>query len=179
MCLKFPFIAWSFLLVPSPTIVFSSLPQKHLTPHQNSFQENITDSPARHCDDPTNDIFQIEYVRVSPNPPERGFYCGVEMGGTFQTDPGDDLQLVLNITNDGQRCIDTVRPWCEMPKLNIVQDGEKVLCPLKRGSTTLTYAAPLYPAGSISDGTYTVRIETSTNDNRRLFCLIGTAIFPA
>ncbi|GBC09758.1 hypothetical protein RclHR1_00910008 [Rhizophagus clarus] len=129
----------------------------------NSITETISD-----CSN-SNDILQIKYIRLNPDPPLKGKQLKIDAAGYLKEQVGEgsyiDVTVKLGLIKLLQK------------RFDLCEESQKVNkpCPLEQGDQQLLTTIDL--PKEIPPGKYIVDALVYTPDNRRIACLKAVAIF--
>jgi len=122
------------------------------------------DNPLTFCQATDDYLLQIDYVNLSPNPPQAGKTLTIKAAGNFtkQIDYGAYVQLVVKWGY--VKLINQKEDLCEQMKDNVDKE-----CPLEKGETTITKEVEL--PREIPPGDFTVFADVYSVDDERITCL--------
>jgi len=126
-------------------------------------------NPLQHCQDPKDDILDLESVDLSPNPPQAGKTLTVTAKGTLSQNVTEGATVHLQVKYGLITIIKQTADLCETVK------NVDLKCPLKKGETELTKDVDL--PKQIPPGKYSVIADVYTKDEDKITCLTATVEF--
>ncbi|KAK8876994.1 MD-2-related lipid-recognition [Apiospora arundinis] len=148
-------------------------------------------SPAYHCDDPSEDLFQISSFEFSPTRPRVGYYLDIYFWGYFTGSTGDVPWLNITGSINGREELEPMfsAPLCDINVFQEIdvplpggghQGGDRMhrSCPpsistQKKGYAQISSPAiPLYPF-AVPAGRWNLTAEAFTQEGKRIFCIKG------
>ncbi|KAI9865125.1 MAG: Phosphatidylglycerol/phosphatidylinositol transfer protein [Trichoglossum hirsutum] len=130
------------------------------------------DSPLVHCSgELQQDILEIVYVDLKPNPPRPGATLEIEALGILKKDVVKGAYVDLQVKYGLIRVVNTRADLCEQIK------NVDLKCPLKEGKTLLTKSVDI--PKEIPPGKYTVVADVFTGDHESITCLTAEIYFKA
>jgi len=154
------------ILVLFSALTFGSYINYQETTPQNdphAFQGTIEDCGSE------DDILQIEYINISPDPPLKGKELAIDAAGYLKETVGEGSYIVLTVKYGIIKILGKTMDLCEQ-----TQKVDKS-CPLEEGKQTLVTTVEL--PKEIPPGTFFVDAFVYTPDNRRIACLKAKASF--
>ncbi|WPG99652.1 Hypothetical protein R9X50_00247100 [Acrodontium crateriforme] len=128
------------------------------------------ENPLLHCQDPKDDILELEKVDLNPNPPKAGQKLVVTAKGTLKKDVEAGAKIHLQVKYGLITIIRQTVDLCDN-----VQNVD-LECPLKKDNeTALTKEVDL--PSQIPPGKYTVVADVVTKDDEKITCLTATVEF--
>jgi len=129
------------------------------------------DSPLDHCRPAhDNDILDLKYVKLTPNPPVPGQNLTIEAVGTFKEDVEEGAYVNLQVKYGLIRLVNTQADLCEQ-----VQNVD-MSCPLKEGETRVRKDVAI-PA-QVPPGKYGVVADVFNSKDEPIICLTAQIEFP-
>ncbi|KAL1925639.1 uncharacterized protein VTP21DRAFT_522 [Calcarisporiella thermophila] len=115
-------------------------------------------------------IAQIDYIKFSPNPPERGKPLTILGKGNLTENIKEGAYVDLVVKYGLIKLLQQQMDLCE--------EAEKIgyQCPLQRGELQVEHTETL--PKEIPPGKYTVNIRAFTTDKRPIACVDAIATFP-
>ncbi|KAI9732661.1 MAG: Phosphatidylglycerol/phosphatidylinositol transfer protein [Cirrosporium novae-zelandiae] len=128
-------------------------------------------NPLLYCQKSTDDILEIDYVDLNPNPPAAGKSLIITASGTLSQDVEDGAYVNLSVKYGLIRLINQKFMLCDEAK-NI-----DLKCPIKKGPMEIVKEVEL--PKEIPPGKYTVLADVYTKDDKKITCLTATVTFGA
>ncbi|KAL3470649.1 ML domain-containing protein [Aspergillus californicus] len=120
-------------------------------------------NPLEYCSNPSEDILDIKWVDLDPNPPKPGQTLKITAEGILHERVEKGAYVLLEVKYG---LITLVRQRPDLCDQIVNVDLE---CPLEAGAMSLTKEVQL-PA-QIPPGKYTVHADVFTKDDKRITCL--------
>ncbi|CAG8786050.1 36874_t:CDS:2, partial [Racocetra persica] len=133
------------------------------------FQPPKTTTETIHDCGNADDILQLEYLKITPDPPEKGHELHISAVGYLSERVMEGSYINLIVKFGMIKLL--------QKRLDLCEQVEKVdkTCPLEEGKQTLEHTVEL--PKEIPPGKYFVDVQVYTPDNRRIACLKATAAF--
>ncbi|KAI8064658.1 MD-2-related lipid-recognition domain-containing protein [Gongronella butleri] len=124
-----------------------------------------------------NDLLEIDYINLNPDPPVRGEILKIEFKGNLKEQVDDGAYVLITVKYGLVQLLKKKFDFCE----EIVKVDEQ--CPLEKGKLVFNKDVELPkeipPQYFFStQGKYTVEAQIFTNDDKRVTCLHGVTSFP-
>ncbi|KAI9800828.1 MAG: hypothetical protein M1825_003611 [Sarcosagium campestre] len=127
------------------------------------------DSPLELCAGAEDGILKIDYVNLTPNPPQAGNSLKIEASGTLSEDVEEGAYVNLVVKYGIIKLLDTRADVCNEIK------NVDLECPLKKGETVVTKKVDL--PKTIPPGKYSVFADVYTKDDKAITCLSAEVTF--
>ncbi|KAK4937622.1 Phosphatidylglycerol/phosphatidylinositol transfer protein [Elasticomyces elasticus] len=126
-------------------------------------------NPLNFCADPKEYILTVDFVDLSPNPPQPGQKLTITANGTFSKDIEPGATVFLQVKYGLITLIKQEADLCDnLPKIDMS-------CPIKEGVLSLTKEVDI--PKQVPPGKYTVLADVSTVDKEKITCMESTVFF--
>ncbi|KAK5167214.1 Phosphatidylglycerol/phosphatidylinositol transfer protein [Saxophila tyrrhenica] len=126
-------------------------------------------NPLQHCQDPKDDILDLESVDLDPNPPLPGKTLKITATGTLSQNVTEGAKVHLQVKWGLVTIIKMTNDLCDAGK------EVDLKCPIEKGEITLEKEVKL--PKEIPPGKYNVIADVETKDEDRVTCLTATVEF--
>ncbi|KAG0133371.1 putative phosphatidylglycerol/phosphatidylinositol transfer protein [Tuber indicum] len=143
---------------------------KHFVPPTAGLDQIPGESPLRFChEDHSGDIFTIEKVDLTPNPPIRGKPLTIQVVGVLKYKVSHGAHVDVTVKYGLVTLM--------KKSLNICDHVDELglECPIDQGKVTLTKVIDV--PKSIPPGKYTLKCNAAISSDRPMTCLTGTISF--
>ncbi|KAG0134423.1 phosphatidylinositol transfer protein [Tuber indicum] len=143
---------------------------KHLAPPTAGLKEIPGENPLKYChEDHSRDIFTIEKVNLTPNPPIRGKPVTIQVVGMLKDKVSQGAHVDVTVKYG---LITLMKK-----SLNICDHVDELglECPIDQGKLTLTKVIDIPKL--IPPGKYTLKCNVAIAGDKPMTCLTGTIAF--
>lgn len=128
------------------------------------------ESPFTLCDADLPRLLDIEYIKVDPNPPEKGKNLTIEASGTLKKQVDEGAFVEVDVRYGYIRLVNEKFDLCEQI------EHVDMECPLEKGPQTIKKVVEL--PNEVPPGRYLVNARAFTKEEELITCLSATVDFP-
>ncbi|KAL9106277.1 MAG: hypothetical protein Q9227_008676 [Pyrenula ochraceoflavens] len=127
------------------------------------------ENPLYFCADPKDNILQIKYADLTPNPPKAGQTLTISASGTISQRIEEGAKIQIQVKYGLVTLINQKADFCD------TIENVDLKCPLEKGLMTLTKEVDI--PKDVPKGKYTVMADVISNEGEKITCLEAVAYF--